>query len=41
VYARSDDLRTFVFVENGPGTELGIHYMYLSHLWADDEGIGQ
>ena len=24
---------TRIFVENGPGTELGIHYLCLSHFW--------
>ena len=24
-----------IFVENGPGTELGIHYLCLSHFWAE------
>ena len=40
-YARTDDLRTFILVENGPGTELGIHYLCLSHFWPDDDGSGQ
>src|SRR5437588_3278255 len=40
-YARSDDLHTFIFVENGPGTELGIHYLCLSHFWPDEDGSGQ
>jgi hypothetical protein len=35
-------LRTFIFVENGPGTELGIHYLCLSHFLPDDDvGIGR
>ena len=24
---------TVVFVENGPGTELGLHYLCLAHFW--------
>lgn len=39
-YARYG-LRTFIFVENTPATELGIHYLCLSHFWPDDKGIGQ
>lgn len=32
---------TRTFVENGPGTELGIHYLCLSHFWpTDDERQG-
>ena len=34
-YARDDDPHTRIFVENGPGTELGIHHMCLSHFWPD------
>lgn len=34
---RRGDLRTVVFVENGPGTELGIHQLCLSHFWPDQE----
>jgi len=30
-----------VFVENGPGTELGIHYLCLSHAWTEGEGSVQ
>jgi hypothetical protein len=33
--AGGDDL-TLVFVENGPGTELGVHALCLSHVWAQD-----
>ena len=29
---------TRIFVENGPGTELGLHYLCLSHFWPDGEG---
>jgi hypothetical protein len=32
-YARDDDPHTRIFVENHPGTELGIHHMCLSHFW--------
>lgn len=28
---------TRVFVENGPGTELGIHYLCLAHFWTDTD----
>lgn len=28
---------TRVFVENGPGAELGIHALCLAHFWPDDE----
>lgn len=31
-YACRGDIRTFIFVENGPGTELGIHYLCLAHF---------
>lgn len=32
-------LRTFIFVENGPGTELGLHYLCLCHVSTEgDEG---
>lgn len=37
-YAREDDPHTRIFVENGPGTELGIHYLCQSHFWFDGEG---
>jgi hypothetical protein len=40
-YARSDDHRTFVFVENTPATELGMHHLCLSHFWPDGDGHGQ
>lgn len=40
-YARGGT-RTFIFVENTPATELGIHHLCLAHFWPDgDEGIGQ
>ena len=26
---------TRIFVENGPGTELGVHYLCLAHFWTD------
>lgn len=29
-----------ILVENGPGTELGIHYLCLSHFWPNGEGSG-
>lgn len=37
-YARDDDPHTRIYVENGPGTELGIHYLCQSHFWFDGEG---
>lgn len=40
-YARPEAPHTRVFVENGPGTELGIHYLCLSHFWQADEGDGE
>lgn len=33
-----DGVPTRVFVENGPGTELGLHYLCLSYFWPDGEG---
>ena len=33
-----DGVPTRVFVENGPGTELGLLYLCLSHFWRDGEG---
>lgn len=31
---------TLIFVENGPGTELGIHYLCIAHFWTDvEEGV--
>lgn len=33
-HAGGDDL-TLVFVENGPGTELGVHALCLSLVWAE------
>lgn len=40
-YASRGGVRTFVFVENDPGTELGLHYLCLAHFWSDDDEIGQ
>ena len=40
-YARRGDVRTFVFVENSPATELGIHYLCLAHFWPDKGEGGQ
>jgi hypothetical protein len=40
-YDRDDDRRLFIFVEHGPATELGIHWLCLSHLWFDGEGSGR
>lgn len=36
-YGSNGDALTRVFVENGPGTELDLHYLCLSHFWADAE----
>lgn len=36
-YGRRGDSRTYVFVENGPGTELGLHYLCLTHSWPEGE----
>lgn len=32
-FGAGGDVLTLVFVENGPGTELGIHALCLSHVW--------
>lgn len=32
------DRDTVVFVENGSGTELGIHYLCLAHFWIGEDG---
>lgn len=37
-YARDDDPHTRVFVENGPATELGIHYLCISQFWRAPDG---
>ena len=34
-------LSTFIFVENGPGTELGLHYLCLSHFWPEGDERGR
>lgn len=40
-YISGRGLCTHVFIENGPGTELGIHYLCLAHFWRDiDEDQG-
>jgi hypothetical protein len=36
-YGAGGDEPIRIFVENGPGTELGIHYLCLSHVWAEGE----
>lgn len=36
-YGSDDGGLTRVFVENGPGTELGIHSLCLAHFWPADE----
>lgn len=35
-----DDGPTRILVENGPGTELGIHYMCLAQFWTDADERG-
>ena len=41
-YLRKGRPHLFVLVENSPATELGIHYLCLSHFWPDDDaGIGR
>ncbi|MGV9006329.1 MAG: hypothetical protein ACOH1H_06295 [Brevundimonas sp.] len=37
-YRTEGEALTRVFVENGPGTELGIHALCLTHFWPDGEG---
>lgn len=37
VYRRSER-DAVVFVEDGPGTELGIHYLCLAHFWTEVGG---
>jgi hypothetical protein len=39
-YAPFSDPHTRIFVENGPGTELGIHYMCLAHFWTHAQERG-
>lgn len=38
-YAHDDDPHTRIFVENNPGTELGIHRMCLAHFWPDSQRV--
>lgn len=38
IYQRVSEPDTLVFVENGPGTELGIHYLCLAHFWTEAAG---
>lgn len=38
VYRRRSEQDLVVFVENGPGTELGIHYLCLAHFWTEVGG---
>jgi hypothetical protein len=41
-YLRKGRPRLFIYVENSPATELGMHYMCLAHFRPDDdEGIGR
>jgi hypothetical protein len=35
-YPRRDGVRTVVFVENTPATEIGIHALCLAHFWPDE-----
>ena len=37
-YGTGGKALTRVFVENGPATELGVHYLCLAHFWRDGEG---
>jgi hypothetical protein len=37
----TEGIPTRIFVENGPSTELGLHYLCLSHFWPDGEGDDQ
>ena len=39
-YARDEGPHIRIFVENGPGTELGIHYMCMAHFAPDGEEVG-
>ena len=39
-YAPDHDAHTRIFVENNPGTELGIHHMCLAHFWPENRGAG-
>lgn len=39
-YARDDEPHIRIFVENGPGTELGLHYLCLSQFWIDGDEQG-
>lgn len=36
-FAPDHDAHTRIFVENNPGTELGIHHMCLAHFWPDSQ----
>lgn len=38
VYRGRCGRNTVIFVENGPGTELGIHYLCLAHFWTEVSG---
>jgi len=37
VYLPDHGPHTRIFVENGPGTELGVHTMCLGHFWSERE----
>lgn len=39
-YGAPGESLTRVFVENGPGTELGIHSLCLAHFWSEGERQG-
>ncbi|HYC68531.1 hypothetical protein [Brevundimonas sp.] len=36
-YGADGEALTRVFVENGPGTEMGIHALCLAHFWSTEE----
>ena len=38
LYRRRSERDAVVFVEDGPGTELGIHYLCLAHFWTEVGG---
>lgn len=38
LYRRRGERDVVVFVENGPGTELGIHHLCLAHFWIGEGG---
>ena len=36
-YGGEGEALTHVFVENGPGTELGVHSLCMAHFWSEGE----